>query len=70
MEVGIIHRISSSKRVFPTSMQTFMEINVQSVSESLFSVEQIKNQEVSLKSSEVYLSIDIKYMGVVTKGST
>ena len=33
-------------------------------------MEQLQKQVASLKSSEVYLSIDIKYVGMVTKGST
>ena len=47
-----------------------MEVNEQLVSESSFLTEQIQKQVVSLKSSEMYLSIDIKYVGVITKGST
>ena len=46
-----------------------MEVNVQLASESLFLTEQVQKQVVSLKSSEVYLFIDIKFVGVVTKGS-
>ena len=44
-------------------------MNVQLVNESLCSMEQIQKQVVSLNTSEVYLSIDIKYVGVITKGS-
>ena len=52
-------------------MRSFwVEVNVQSVSESKFLTEQIKNQVVSLKSSEMYLSIDTTYVGAITKGST
>ena len=47
-----------------------VKMNVQSASESLFLMEQFQKQVVSLKSSEVYLSIDIKYVGVTTTGST
>ena len=46
-----------------------MEMNVRSVRESLLSMEQVQKQAESLKSLEVYLSIDIKYVGVITKGS-
>ena len=46
------------------------ETNVQSASESSFSATQIQKQVVSSKSSEMYLSIDIRYVGAVTKGST
>ena len=45
-------------------------MDVQLASESSFSMEQVHTQVVSLKRSEVYLSIDIKYVGVITKGST
>ena len=48
----------------------WVEINVQLTSESLFLMEQIQKQVVSLKSSEVYLSIDINYAGMITKGNT
>ena len=47
-----------------------LEMNVQSSSESLFSTEHIQKQVVPLKISEVYLSVDIKYVSVTTKGST
>ena len=47
-----------------------VEINVQLASESSFLMKQIQKQIVSLKSLEVYPSIDIEYMGVVTKEST
>ena len=40
------------------------------MSESLFSTEQIQKQVAPLKSSEVYFSIDIKFVGVITKKST
>ena len=36
----------------------------------MFIRQQIQKQTESLKSSEMYLSIDIKYVGVITKGST
>ena len=45
-------------------------MNVQSVVESLLSMEQVQKQVVSLKSSEVYLSTDAKYVGVITKGDS
>ena len=45
-------------------------MNVLSVSESLFLIEQIQKQVVALICLEGYLSIDIKYVGVITKGST
>ena len=52
-------------------MQYFgVEMNVQSASKSSLWMEQIQQQVVSLKSSEVYLFIDIKYVGMVTKGKT
>ena len=46
-----------------------MNRNVHSEIESLFSMEQFQKQVVSLKSSEVYLFVDIKYVDVMTKGS-
>ena len=59
------------KIIFLTRWWCFsVEMNVQSVSESSFPMEQIQKQVVSLKSSEVYLFTDIKYVGVITKGST
>ena len=45
-------------------------MNVQSVNESSFSTEQIQKQVVSLKSSEVCLSIDTEFVGVIFKGNT
>ena len=45
-------------------------MNVQSANESSFSKKQIQKQVAALKSLEVYLSIDIKYVGAITKGST
>ena len=47
-------------------------MNVQSVRGFFFFffTEQIQKQVVSLKSSEVYLSIDIKHVGLITRGST
>ena len=49
-------------------MQSFcVEMNIQSELESLFSMVQIQKLVVSLKSSKVYLSNDIKYVGVITK---
>ena len=46
-------------------------MNVQSTSESFFVFfsEQAVKQVVSLKGSEVYLSIDTENVGVITKGS-
>ena len=41
-------------------------MNIRSVSKSLFLTEQIQKQVVSLNSSDVYLSVDIKYVGVIT----
>ena len=48
-----------------------MEMNVQSASESLFlrKQDQLQKQVLSLKCSEVHLSIDIKHVGVITMGS-
>ena len=46
-----------------------VEMTVQLASESLCLMEQVQTQVVSLKSSEVYFSIDINYVFVVTKGS-
>ena len=43
---------------------------VQSVSESLFSTEQIQMQAEPVKSSKVYFFIDTKFVGVMTKEST
>ena len=45
-------------------------MTVKSANESSFLTEQIQRQVVSPKSSEVCLSIDIKYMGVKAKEST
>ena len=45
-------------------------MNVQSATESSFLAEMIQKQIVSLYSSEVYLSVDIKYVGVINEGST
>ena len=42
-------------------------MNVQLASEILFLVEQVQKQAVSLKSSEVYLSLGTKCVGVITK---
>ena len=57
--------------VVPTRMRSFrVRMIVQSVSESLFSTEQIPKEAVLLKNSEAYPSIDMKYVGVITKGST
>ena len=39
-----------------------VEMNVQLVCESWFSMKQIQKQVVSLKSSELYLSINVKYV--------
>ena len=47
-----------------------MKINVQSASESSLCNGWVQKQVKSLKSSEVYLCIDIKYVGVMTEGST
>ena len=47
-------------------------MNVQSASGNSFSMEQVQKQVVLdrfLKGSEVYFSTDIKYVGVITKGS-
>ena len=44
-------------------------MNVQLASESLFLTEQIQKQVVSTKSTEVDLSIDVKYVGVTTLGA-
>ena len=44
-------------------------MKVQSASERSFSMKQIQKQIVPLKSSEVYISIDIKFVGVITKDS-
>ena len=45
-------------------------MTVRSASEGSFFTEQIPKQAVSMKCSEVYLSIDIKDVGVITKVST
>ena len=45
-------------------------MNVHLVSESLFWMEQVQKLVVSLKSSEVYLPIDIRYEGAITEMST
>ena len=45
-------------------------MNVQSVCESLYLTEQVQTQVLSLKRSEVYLSIDIRYGDVITNGNT
>ena len=47
-----------------------VEMNAQSVSNSSFSMEQIQNQAVSLQSSEVYFSMNIKYAVVISMEST
>ena len=70
MEIGLIHKISFFKRTFPTRRPCFwVDMNVQSASENLFSMERIRKQEVSLTSLKVYLSKNIKYACVITKGS-
>ena len=52
-------------------MQSFqVKMNIQSVSARSLLTEQIQKQVVPLQTSEVYLSIDIKYVGVITKEST
>ena len=45
-------------------------MNVLLASESLLLIEQVQRQVVSLKSSEMYLYIDIKYVSVITKGGS
>ena len=71
MEVAIIHTISLFERFFPTGTQSFrMKINVQSASESSLCDGWVQKQVKSLKSSEVYLCINIKYVRVMTEGST
>ena len=58
---------------FLTSMQSFWVEMMYSqwVTEwDSFLMEQVQKQVVSLKSSEVYLSTDIKYMSVITMAST
>ena len=47
-----------------------VEMNAQSVSNSSFSMEQIQNHAVSLQSSEVYFSMNIKYAVVISTEST
>ena len=42
----------------------------QLATESLFLMEKIHKQVASLESSEVYVSIDIKYVSVITKGGS
>lgn len=44
-------------------------MSVQSATETLFLTQQIQKQVAAFKSEEVYLSIDIKYVGVKTKGA-
>ena len=44
-------------------------MNVQSASEKSFSTEQIEKQVATLKSSKLYLSMDIKFVVVITKES-
>ena len=63
-----VHNIFIKKN-FSDMHSFWLEMIIQSVSESLILTEQIA-QVVSLKSSEVYLSTDIKYVGVITKGNT
>ena len=70
-EIGIIHTIFFQREFLLTHTWSFLvEINVKSVGESLLLTEQIQKQVVPLKSLEVYLSTDIKYVGVITVGST
>ena len=45
-------------------------MNVESAGERSFSMEQIQKQVVPLKSSKVYLSTGIKFVGVITKESS
>ena len=45
-------------------------MDVQPTSESSFSTQQIQKQGVVLRGPEAYLSIGIKYVGVITKGIT
>ena len=70
MEVGITRTIYLFKIIFSTQQSFWVEMNVQPMSESVFSMEQIQKQAILLKSSEVYLSNGIEYAGVVTKRST
>ena len=61
---------SLSERMFPICAWSFcVDIHVQSVNERLFATQQVQKHVASLKSSEVYFSIDINYVFVVTKGS-
>ena len=70
MEVGITRTIYLFKIIFSTQQSFWVEMNVQPMSESVFSMEQIQKQAILLKSSEVYLSNGIEYAGVVTKRGT
>ena len=45
-------------------------MDVQPTNESSFSTQQIQKQGVVLRGPEAYLSIGIKYVGVITKGIT
>ena len=45
-------------------------MDAQSVSESSFSTKQIQKQVVPMKSSKVYLSLDLRFVGMLTQGST
>ena len=52
-------------------MQFFqVKVNIQSASESSFVMVPFQRQVLSVNSSEVYLSIDTKYVGVIANGST
>ena len=44
-------------------------MNILLAREGLLLIEQVQRQVVSLKSSEMYLYIDIKYVSVITKES-
>ena len=46
----------------------WVALTIQSASESWFPMEQVQNYVAWLKSSEVYLPIEIEYMGVIARG--
>ena len=59
------------QKIFSDTHAVFLSgKNVQSPSQSSFSMEQVQKQVVSLESSETYLSVAVKYVGMIAEGST
>ena len=70
MEVDVICTVCLVKGFFPTRTKSFsVVIIVQLASERSSLKEQIQKQAALVKSLEAYFSLDIKYVGVITKVS-